>query len=539
MQQRVGEMFNVYLKTLGAVGMAIALAGCNLAPDYVRPTSPVSTDWPVLDQTQYDAQTGQMSQRKQTANQLSGQANLNNSVPITSGDIAWQAFFLDPQLRALITIALENNRDFRVAVARMDQAQALWGVQRGELFPQIGAGVGGGRQRQVVPSSSGNNVSTVTSLYQAEVGVTAFEIDLFGRLRNLSESAFQQYLASAEVARGVQINLIADTALNYLSWRVASALLTLTEQTYQSRLANYKLVLERSRAGVSSDISLMQAKSVLDSAAGDVAQFTRERALAFNALSVIIGQTVPDNLPPAASLKEFNFFASIPAGVPSDLLLRRPEIRQAENLLLASNANIGAARAAFFPNISLTAGIGGGSTSLGDLFSSGTGIWSFSPNISIPIFTGGSLEANLAGANASQRGAAAAYEKSIQVAFREVSDALAGEATYRSQFVARSSQAQTSQKLLDLSNARYFAGVESFLQVQIAEIEYFTAQQQQVRTVFETFANRINFYKALGGGWDDATPGAQYDMNAALKNTGGLFGDDTPSTNLNPNSLLN
>ena len=507
-------------KCLITLVMGVSLAGCNLAPNYVRPALPVSQSWPELDQTQYDAQSGKISQQKQTAEQLSNQTALINNEPNTNNaaNIAWQDFFLDPRLRALITIALENNRDFRIAVARMDQAQALWGVQRGALFPQIGAGAGGVKQRQLVPASSGNNVSTVTSLYQAEVGVTAFEIDLFGRLRNLSEAAFQQYLASAEVARGVQISLVADTALNYLSLRVAQTLLTLTESTYRSRLANYQLVLERSKAGVASDIALMQAKSVLDAAAGDVAVFTRERALALNALSVLIGQAIPDNLPPERPLKEINFMAGIPAGIPSDLLFRRPDIRQAENILLSANANIGAARAAFFPNISLTTSIGGASTSLGDLFSSGTGVWAFAPTISIPIFTGGSLESNLSGANAAQRGAIAAYEKSIQEAFREVSDALAGEATYGSQFIARSSQTESSQKLLNLSNARYFAGIENFLQVQIAEVEYFTAQQLQVRTLFETFANRINFYKALGGGWDNATPGAQYDMNAAIKN---------------------
>jgi multidrug efflux system outer membrane protein len=502
-----------------AVSLVTSLVGCNLAPNYVRPATPVSQSWPVLEQTQYDAQSGKMSQQKQTAEQLSNPAGLSKNGPNanSAADVAWQDFFLDPRLRALIAIALGNNRDFRIAVARMDQAQALWGVQRGALFPQIGAGAGGVKQRQVLPSGSGRNVSTVTSLYQAEVGVTAFEIDLFGRLRNLSEAAFQQYLASAEVTRGVQISLVADTALNYLSLRVAQALLTLTEQTFQSRLKNYQLVLERSKAGVASDIALMQAKALLDSSAGDVAVFTREKALAFNALSVLIGQAVPNDLPPEMPLKELNLMAGIPAGMPSDLLFRRPDIRQAENLLLSANANIGAARAAFFPNISLTTSIGGASTSLGNLFSSGTGVWAFAPTVSIPIFTGGSLESNLSGANAVQRGAIAAYEKSIQVAFREVSDALAGEATYGSQLIARSSQAQSSQKLLNLSNARYFADIENFLQVQIAEVEYFTAQQQQVRTVFETFANRINFYKALGGGWDNTTPGAQYNMNAAIQ----------------------
>jgi multidrug efflux system outer membrane protein len=512
-------MKHAAFKYLSTLVMGVSLVGCNLAPDYVRPDTPVSQNWPDSDQTQYDASSGKLSQQKQTAEQLSNPAGISTNEPNlnNAANIAWQDFFLDPRLRALITIALDNNRDFRIAVARMDQAQALWGVQRGALFPQIGAGAGGVKQRQVLPSGSSRNVSTVTSLYQAEVGVTAFEIDLFGRLRNLSEAAFQQYLASAEVTRGVQISLVADTALNYLSLRVAQTLLSLTEQTYRSRLVNYQLVLERSKAGVASDIALMQAKSLLDSSAGDVAVFTRERALAFNALSVLIGQAVPNDLPPELPLKDLNLMAGIPAGMPSDLLFRRPDIRQAENLLLSTNANIGAARAAFFPNISLTTSIGGASTSLGDLFSSGTGVWAFAPTLTIPIFTGGSLEANLAGANAAQRGAIAAYEKSIQVAFREVSDALAGEATYGSQFIARTSQAQSSQKLLNLSNARYFAGVENFLQVQIAEVEYFNAQQQQVRTLFETFANRINFYKALGGGWDNATPGAQYDMTAAIQ----------------------
>jgi len=528
-------MQHAYFKYLSIGLIGFSLLGCNLAPDYVRPTSPVSQNWPNLDQTQYDAQTGKISKQKQTVEQLSSKTGAHiNEVELNNvANIAWQDFFLDPRLRALISIALDNNRDFRIAVARMDQVQALWGVQRGTLFPQIGAGAGGVKQRQVASSGSGSNVSTVTSLYQAEVGVTAFEIDLFGRLRNLSEAAFQQYLASAEVARGVQISLVADTALNYLSLRLAESLLTLTEQTYRSRLGSYQLVLERSKAGVASDIALMQAKSVLDSAAGDVAVFTRERALAFNALLVIIGQAIPNDLPPELPLKDLNLVAGIAAGMPSDLLLRRPDIRQAEDLLVSANANIGAARAAFFPNISLTTSIGGASTSLGDLFSFGTGVWAFAPTISIPIFTGGSLESNLAGANAAQRGAIAAYEKSIEVAFKEVSDALAGEVTYGSQFIARSSQAQSNQKLLNLSNARYFAGIESYLEVQFAEIEYFTAQQQQVRTLFETLANRINFYKALGGGWDKATPGAQYDMTAAVQNATIQSPSSITSTQLN------
>lgn len=517
------------LRWPGAVSImsAALLVGCNLAPTYDRPTSPVTSYWPTLEQTQYDAQTGQLKRQPIDATALS-KTDSSQRAPLPpndtaaspqppASDMAWQDFYVDPRLKALIAIALENNRDYRIAVARMDQAQALWGVQRGALFPQIGAGVGGTRQRQVVPNSGSSNVSTVTNLYQAGVQMTAFEVDLFGRLRNLSEAAFQQYLASAEVARAVQISLIADTALNYLSWRVADALLTLTEQTYRSRQANYALVLERFKAGVASDIALTQAKSVLDSAAGDVSIFTREKALALNALSVIIGQPLPDNLPPPLPVTELPFTATIPAGLPADLLLRRPDIRQSENLLLAANANIGAARAAFFPNISLTGGVGTASTSLGDLFSSGTGVWSFTPSVTIPIFTGGSLESNLAGANAAQRAAVAAYEKSIQVAFREVSDALAGEATYRAQFEARTAQRDANEKLLKLSNARYFNGIESFLQVQIAEIEFFTSQQQQVRTAFETFANRINFYRALGGGWDPNTPGAQRDALGAVQ----------------------
>lgn len=512
-------MHPLSIRRLVSMAVATLLAGCNLAPEYVRPSTPVTATWPTLDQTQYDASTGVLTSRTITVDQLleSGAAP-KVATDNTVASIPWQDFFLDQRLKALISIALENNRDFRIAVARMDQAQALWGVQRGELFPQIGAGVAGTKQRQITTNTVGNNATSVTSLYQAGVQVTAFEVDLFGRLRNLSEAAFQQYLASAEVARGVQISLIADTAINYLSWRVADALLKLTEQTYQARQASYRLVLERFKAGVASDITLMQAKSVLDAAAGDMSIYTRERTLALNALSVIIGQTIPDNLPPPLPVTDINFLATIPAGVPSDLLFRRPDIRQAENQLLAANANIGAARAAFFPNISLTGSLGSASTSLGDLFSSGSGVWSFTPSISIPIFTGGSLQASLAGANAAQIEAVAAYEKSIQVAFQEVSDALAGEATYTAQFQARTSQRHANKKLLDLSNARFFNGIESFLQVQIAEIEFFVAQQQQVRTAFEAFSNRINFYRALGGGWDNTLPGAQLDTTLAIQN---------------------
>jgi outer membrane protein, multidrug efflux system len=485
-------MSRVGCMALLASAISIALSGCNLAPKYEQPALPVTADFPPQPELGFNAATGDVSRQNVPAQALAPGAQ-------SAADVPWQQFFQDNTLLSLISIALTNNRDLQIAVARMDQAQALWGIQRGEMFPQIGAGLSGVRQRG--PGFAGTS-NVISSQYSAGVAVTAFELDLFGRLRNLSEAAFQQYLATAEGARAVQITLVADTAVQYFRFRLAQALVILTEQTLKARQGSYNLVKARFANGVASEMDAVQSKVLVDAAAADLARYIRDEQIARNALSVLIGQPLPQLTVPPMSFDDIKGLADVPSGLPSELLTSRPDIRAAENQLLAANANIGAARAAFFPNISLTGSVGTASTSLGGLFKSGSGAWAFTPSISVPIFTGGSLQAGLAQAEAVQREAVANYEQRIQLAFREVADALSGEATLRTQLAARTAEAAAAQKFLDLSNARFFNGVSSYLEVQVAEIQLFNARVQQVLTGFETVTNRINLYKAVGGGFD-------------------------------------
>lgn len=471
---------------------AATLAGCNLAPKYEQPALPVPESFPEQSELVFNSQSGDLSSTPVSAQALAPGSQ-------SAADIAWQSFFQDSNLRELISIALANNRDLQIAVARMDQAQAVWGIQRGEMFPQLGAALTGSRQLGPGLTGSGN---VIASQYSAGVAVTAFELDLFGRLRNLSEAAFQQYLASAEGARAVQITLVADTAIQYFRLRLAQVLVDLTQQTLKARQVSLNLVNARFVNGVASEMDTVQAKVLVDSAAADLASYIRDEQTARNALSVLIGQPLPDMSMQAVTFEDIRNLANIPAGLPSELLVRRPDIRAAENQLLAANANIGAARAAFFPNISLTGSVGSASSSLGGLFKSGSGAWAFTPQLTVPIFTGGSLQAGLAQAEAAQREAIANYEGQIQQAFREVADALAGEATFKAQLDARTSETRAAQRFLELSNARFFNGISSFLEVQVAEIQLFNARVQQVLTGFETVSNRINLYKALGGGFD-------------------------------------
>jgi multidrug efflux system outer membrane protein len=481
---------------------AVMLAGCNLAPVYEQPPAPVPDRFSDQLQLSFDPQTGDMQQQTVAASELAGDTHLDQS----AADVAWRDFFQDPTLLALIDVALQNNRDLQIAVARMDQAQAAWGVQRGEMFPVLGAVGAGSRQRGPAPGATSN---VITSQYSAGVAVTAFELDLFGRLRNLSESAFQQYLASVQGAQAVQISLVADTAIQYFRLRLAQNLVDLTQQTLQSRQRSYGLVQARFRAGVASEMDEVQARVLVDAAAADLAGFVRDEQTARNALAVLIGQPLPENLPPATSFETQRAVTNIPAGLPAELLVRRPDIRSAENQLLAANANIGAARAAFFPNISLTGSLGTASNSLDSLFSAGRSAWAFTPSITVPIFAGGSLRASLFQAEAAQREAVANYELQIQQAFREVDDALSGEATLQAQLQARHTQAESAQRFVDLSNARFFNGIDSFLEVQIAEVQLYQARVQEELTGFEKLANRVNLYKALGGGWDEAAVQSQ------------------------------
>jgi multidrug efflux system outer membrane protein len=487
-------------RTALGTAMTAALAGCSLAPTYERPAAPIQADWPEQPKIVYSGYDKASTAGTQPASALAATSD------VAAADIGWREFFRDPRLQALVALALQNNRDLRVAVQRVEVARGQWGQQRGQLWPAIGAGVQGTRQR--LPRDlrpGGPDSSSISSQYQAGLGLTTFEIDLFGRLRSLSEAAYQQFLATEQAQRSVQISLVGEVAQAYLNLRAAEVQLDLTRKTLDSRQESYDLVKRRFDGGVASELDLNQSKSLLDSASADLAQLARTQSQALNALVLLVGTPLPADLPPPAPFDNAQVLASIPTGLPSALLERRPDILAAENSLRAANANIGAARAAFFPTISLTGLFGVASPSLSDLFKGGNGYWSFSPSITTPIFAGGSIRAGLEVARAQERIAVAQYEQSIQQAFQEVSDALAGEATYGAQVQSLRALEASSARTVELSNLRYSGGVDSYLQVQNAQVDYFDAQLALVQTGLAALLNRVQLYKALGGGWSETT----------------------------------
>ncbi|PPA75022.1 multidrug transporter [Achromobacter spanius] len=480
--------------------VAVALAGCSLAPDYQRPDALVTGAWPDQPKVQYGGYNNPTSLGTQPASAVVPEAGT------PAADLGWREFFRDPRLQSLISLALVNNRDLRVAVQRVEEARAQYGVQRGAQWPSIGAGIQG--QRQHLPANmraGGPDSSSISSSYQAGIGLTTFEIDLFGRLRNLSEAAYQQYLSTEQAQKTVQITLVGSVAQSYFNYRAAEVQLDLTQRTLASRQESYDLVKRRFDGGVASELDLNQSKSLLDTASSDLAQLARARAQALNAMVLLVGAPLPADLPPAAPFGRDQLLATVPSGLPSDLLERRPDILAAENQLLSANANIGAARAAFFPTISLTGLLGVASPSLGDLFKGGQGYWSFSPSITTPLFAGGSIREGLNLAKARDNIAVAQYEQTIQQAFREVSDALAGEATYGAQLDAQRALQESSSRTLELSNLRYTNGIDSYLQVQTAQVDFFNAQLSLVQTGLAALINRVELYKALGGGWEETT----------------------------------
>lgn len=496
--------------------ITLALAGCSLAPKYERPDAPVPAQYP-------DA----------AAVNNSGPNSAQSVAPnaVTSSDLGWSEFFNDPRLKALIELALANNRDMRIAVERVQEAKAQYGIADSDRYPTLG--VGGNAQITRNPENlrvNGAESSSVTRYYQAGVGMTAFELDFFGRVRNLSEAAYQQYLATAQARRTVHINLVAQVAEAYFRLRTAQQLEVLMRSTLKSRESTMSLVQARYDAGVASALDLNQARGQLDTVRADLTGIRRAQSQAQNALQLLLGSQPPADLPPPAVFGRDQVLAAIPVGLPSELLTRRPDILGAENALLSANANVGAARAAFFPNISITGLLGFASPQLGGLFGSGQRFWQFSPQLQVPIFSGG-VSGNLDLAKARKNIAVAQYEKAIQTAFREVADALAGEATYSGQLDAlRSLQASASESLR-LAQLRYETGIDSFLQVQNAEVDLYTTQRTLLQTGMDSLLNRVELYKALGGGWlrDSAPPLPTTTRDTVSGSIDGLQGAGTTS----------
>lgn len=458
------------LWTVSAVAL---LSGCSMIPRYERPAAPVATQWPT-----------------QAVDAPAGQA---------AADIDWREFFQDARLQKLIELALQNNRDLRVAVLNMEQARAQYRIRRADQLPNVGLGVSQSRQNPSVSGSEG-----VSSAAVAGLSLNAFELDFFGRVSALSQAAQASYLATAEARKTVQISLVASVANTYLSWLADNELLALTRETMDTREQSLKLTKLRFDNGVASEIDYAQARSLYETARATLAQAQRQRTLDENALVLLIGQPMPADLPAGpAQLSGEALLAEVPAGLPSDLLERRPDIRQAEQQLLAANANIGAARAAFFPRISLTGSVGRASTELTGLFNGGNsiGAWSWAAQLVQPLFDAGRNQAGLDSAKAGRDIAVAQYEKAIQSAFREVADALAGRDTLGQQLAAQKAQAEANATSFRLADLRYRNGIANYLDVLDAQRSLFSAQQALTQTALLQRQNQVALYKALGGGW--------------------------------------
>jgi multidrug efflux system outer membrane protein len=462
--------------------LTLVLSGCSLAPDYKRPDAPVPG--------QYPAYSGLPAGD-------TGAAAGNADVAITP-DLGWEDFFRDPRLKHLIQVALENNRDMRIAVERVEAARAQYGITESARWPTIGVGATGTIQKNPPQLSQGGD--SVSRVYQAGVGMSVFELDFFGRVKNLSEAAYQDYLATEQAQRTVHINLVAQVAEAYLRLRAAQQQYALVKNTLASYKQSYNLVKSRYDAGVASILDLSQAESQLHSAQSDLQSTRRTEARARNALRLLLGVDRIPATPKGAPFDRDQLVATVPVGLPSTLLERRPDIIGAEDELRAAYANIGAARAAFFPNISITGMLGFASNELDGLFGAGNHFWSFGPSIQIP-FMSGSVINNLKLAEANKKIAVSSYEKTVQTAFREVADALAGEATYTRQLDALRAQQKSAYQALKASQSRYDAGIDSYLQVQTAEITLYGVQLGLLQTGLDSLLNRIGLYQALGGGW--------------------------------------
>ena len=449
-----------------------ALPGCsNLTPDYIRP------QWPVADQLSgNDAASA--------AESVQAALSLHNS-----------PFATDPALKSLMALALEHNRDLRLAVLNIELAQAQWGVRQADLLPNVNLGLSGSRQ-----TTASGGLSSSYSAGLSLPAIPAYEVDLFSRLRNLSDAARSQYLATEEARKTVHIGLLASIATTWLAWQSDAALLDLAEKTLSTRQATVQLMQLRFDQGASSLLDLRAAQSLYEAARIARAQLQRQQSVDENTLTLLLGQPLPTSVRKAQTEPTLRF-AELPANLPSQVLLGRPDVAQAELQMLAANANIGAARAAFFPKITLTSTLGRSSADLTQLFETGKLGWSFGAQILQPIFDAGRNESNLKIAQASRAMAQAQYEKTVQTAFKEVADALAARDTFKAQWDAQAAQAQSEQDRTRLAKLRFTQGSSSYLDVLDAERSLFSAQQALIQVQTQYAQSTVTLFRALGGGW--------------------------------------
>ncbi|OLF53512.1 AdeC/AdeK/OprM family multidrug efflux complex outer membrane factor [Pseudomonas chlororaphis] len=460
---------------LAVATVALVLGGCSLIPDYRQPAAPIAPQYP------------------------QGPAYAAASPSVEAG-ADWQALFHDPELQTLIRRALVNNRDLRVAALNVEAFQAQYRIQRADLFPAVSANAAGSRQR--LPGKvTGTGQAAIKSSYSATLGVSAYELDFFGRVRSLTQQTLLSYLATEQARHSAQLSLVANVANAYLTWRADQELLALTAKTLVADEQSLRLTQRSADAGKVSALDVSQAQTSVETARANLARYQRQIAHDLNNLTLLVGAPVDDALParPLAS----DLVARVPPGLPSDLLQRRPDILQAEYQLQAANANIGAARAAFFPSISLTANAGTSSLELAGLFKGGSGGWTFKPQINLPIFNAGSLRASLDYAKLQKDIGVAQYEKSIQAAFQEVADGLAARQTYNHQLDAQRDLVAATQDYYRMAEHRYRTGADSNLVFLDAQRSLFSAQQGLINDRLAQLIAEVNLYTALGGAWQE------------------------------------
>jgi multidrug efflux system outer membrane protein len=468
-------------KSILTLAALAVLSGCSLAPTYERPAQPVPAAWPTGASYKQD---GSAAGAKSAA------------------EIAWRDFFADERLRKVVELALANNRDLRVSALNIERARAEYRVERSAELPTVAAS-GGQTATRTPRNMTGTGEAAISRSYTAGVGISAYELDFFGRVRSLTESALQTYLSTEEARRAAQISLVSEVATAYLTLAADQERLQLAQDTLKSQQVTLNLSQRRLSAGAATGLDVYSAQTSVETARADAAAYTSQVALDQNALNLLVGTTVTPDLLPSGGLDSIAPLTEVPAGLPSDVLQRRPDVLEAERSLMAANANIGAARAAFFPSISLTASAGSMSSNLSGLFKGGSGTWSFIPSINLPIFTAGANQANLTIAKVDRDIAVATYEKAVQTAFREVSDALAQRGTLDERLLSQQAQVEATGKSYRINEARYKNGADSYLTALISQRDLYAAQQNLISVRLTKLTNLVTLYQVLGGGWQE------------------------------------
>jgi outer membrane protein, multidrug efflux system len=452
-------------RRLAVCAAAALLSACTLAPVYQRPDAPVAVEYPGAEQA---------------------------ADRTVAAELGWRTVFADERLQALLQLALAHNRDLRVATLKVEQSQAQYRITRAASIPGISASA----------STAAQHAQGITTHQaSASIGMNAYALDFFGKVRSLNAQALEQYLATAEAQRSARIVLVAEVASQYYAWLDAEAQLELARQTLSTRQESLRLNQATFDAGAANELDLRTAEGEVQNAQINMLTYQRELAQARDALELLLGAPLPTTLPPARPLQAGMQLQAVPVGAPSALLTHRPDILQAEHALRAANANIGAARAAFFPSIVLTGSAGSASPQLSGLFASGNGTWNFSPQLNLPLFTGGANRATLDAARVAARIDVALYEKAIQTAFREVADALVASRSYADVIEAQAAAIEAQQRRLTLATLRYRQGEDSYLNVLSAQQSLYGAQQGFLTAQYNLLASRISLYQALGGGW--------------------------------------